>query len=183
MPAIAVEPDCSQKTVRCWLHRFNRLGLQGLEDLGGQGRKGRRITEEERSRIISLVKTVPPGRLRWEPVGELWAFDESGPSEWTLDSLGAAARAEGIEVGRSQVRRELLAEGMRWRGARSWMRSKDRDFVPKGQGSSASTPTHPPDDATVICADELGPVRRLVKAVTPEVCSTSTGLRMSHGGG
>ena len=64
VPAIAVELGCSQKTVRCWLHRFNRLGLQGLDDLGGQGRK-RRITELERSRIISLVKTVPPGRLRW----------------------------------------------------------------------------------------------------------------------
>ncbi|MEU6033761.1 helix-turn-helix domain-containing protein [Streptomyces tauricus] len=142
VPAIAVELGCSQKTVRCWLHRFNRLGLQGLEDLGGQGRK-RRITEEERSRIISLVKAVPPGRLRWEPVGELWAFDESGPAEWTLDSLAAAARAEGIEVGRSQVRRILLAEGVRWRRTRSWMRSKDPDFVPKGRGSSASTPTRP----------------------------------------
>lgn len=113
VPAIAVELDCSQKTVRCWLHRFNRSGLQGLDDLGGQGRK-RRIAEEQRSRIISLVKTVPPGRLRWEPVGELWAFDESGPAEWTPDSLAAAARAEGIEVGRSQVRRILLAEGVRW---------------------------------------------------------------------
>jgi transposase len=142
VPAIAAELGCSQKTVRCWLHRFNRLGLQGLDDLGGQGRK-RRITEEERSRIIALVKTVPPGRLRWEPVGELWAFDESGPPEWTLDSLAAAARAEGIAVGRSQVRRILLAEGVRWRRTRSWTRSKDPDFVPKGQGSSASTPTRP----------------------------------------
>ncbi|MET7356766.1 helix-turn-helix domain-containing protein [Streptomyces mirabilis] len=70
VPAIAAELGYSQKTVRCWLHRFNRSGLQGLDDLGGQGRK-RRITEEERSRIIALVKTVPPGRLRWEPVGEL----------------------------------------------------------------------------------------------------------------
>ena len=142
VPAIAVELGCSQKTVRCWMHRFNRSGLQGLEDLGGQGRK-RRITEEERSRIISLVKTVPPGRLRWEPVGELWAFDESGPPEWTLDSLAAAARAEGIEVGRSQVRRILLAEGVRWRRTRSWTRSKDPDFAPKGRGSSVSIPIRP----------------------------------------
>ncbi|MCX4410004.1 MULTISPECIES: helix-turn-helix domain-containing protein [unclassified Streptomyces] len=142
VPTIAAELDCSQKTVRCWLHRFNRSGLQGLEDLGGQGRR-RRITEEERSRIISLVKTVPPGRLRWEPVGELWAFDESGPSEWTLDSLAAAARAEGIEVDRSQGGRILLAEGVRWRRTRSWRRSKDPDFVPKGQGPSAFTPTRP----------------------------------------
>jgi len=144
VPAIAVELDCSQKTVRCWLHRFNSFGLrlQGLQDLGGRGRK-RRITEEERSRIVSLVKTVPPGRLRWEPVGELRAFDESGPAEWTLDSLAAAARAEGIDVGRSQVRRILLAEGVRWRRTRSWTRSKDPDFVPKGPGSSVSTATRP----------------------------------------
>ncbi|MER5200745.1 helix-turn-helix domain-containing protein [Streptomyces sp. NPDC002755] len=80
VPAIAVELGCSQKSVRCGLHRFNRSGLQGLDDLGGKGRK-RRITKEERSRVISLVKTVPPGRLRWEPVGELWAFDGSGPAE------------------------------------------------------------------------------------------------------
>lgn len=70
VPEIAAELDCSQKTVRCWLHRFNRYGVQGLEDLGGQGCT-RRITEQERTRIISLVKTVPPGRLRWEPVEEL----------------------------------------------------------------------------------------------------------------
>ncbi|WP_413106163.1 helix-turn-helix domain-containing protein [Streptomyces sp. Inha503] len=59
VPAITVELSCSQKTVRCWLHRFNRSCLQGL----------------------SLVKTMPPGRLRWEPVGELWACDEPGPPE------------------------------------------------------------------------------------------------------
>ncbi|MEU8951636.1 helix-turn-helix domain-containing protein, partial [Streptomyces sp. NPDC048489] len=43
VPAIAGELGCSPKTVRCWLHRFNHSGLQGLDDLGGQGRK-RRIT-------------------------------------------------------------------------------------------------------------------------------------------
>jgi hypothetical protein len=44
VPAIAAELACSEKTVWRWLHRFNRSGLVGLEDLGGQGRK-RRITE------------------------------------------------------------------------------------------------------------------------------------------
>ncbi|MEU3343108.1 helix-turn-helix domain-containing protein [Streptomyces sp. NPDC006668] len=55
-PQIADELRCSQKTVRRWLHRFNRCGLEGLEDLGGQGRK-QRITEAERSRIVGLVST------------------------------------------------------------------------------------------------------------------------------
>lgn len=62
VPRIADNLRCSQKTVRRWLHRFNRCGLEGLEDLGGQGRK-RRITEAERSRIVGLVKLTPPGRL------------------------------------------------------------------------------------------------------------------------
>ncbi|MET7844909.1 helix-turn-helix domain-containing protein [Streptomyces sp. NPDC005356] len=142
VPAIADGLGCSEKTVRRWLHRFNRCGLEGLEELGGQGRK-RRITEVERSRIIALVKQVPPGRLEVQPGGDLWAADESGPAEWTLDSLAAQARQLGIEVGRSQVRRILLAEGVRWRRTRSWTRSKDPDFVGKGRGSSASIPSRP----------------------------------------
>ncbi|MCZ0997441.1 helix-turn-helix domain-containing protein [Streptomyces mirabilis] len=38
VPTIADELGCGQKTVRRWLHRFNRSGLEGLEDRGGQGR-------------------------------------------------------------------------------------------------------------------------------------------------
>ncbi|WP_392841966.1 helix-turn-helix domain-containing protein [Streptomyces sp. LN500] len=142
VPEIAFELGCSQKTVRCWLHRFNRSGLEGLEDLGGQGRK-RRITELERSRIIALVGQPPPRRLMVQPGGDLEAMDEAGPPEWTLDALAGRARELGIEVGRSQVRRILLAEGVRWRRTRSWIRSKDPDFEGKGRGSSASTPARP----------------------------------------
>ncbi|MBZ6476206.1 helix-turn-helix domain-containing protein [Streptomyces griseocarneus] len=144
VPAMVAEVGCSQKTVRCWLHRFNRSGLEGLEDLGGQGRQ-RRITEEERSRIVALVRLVPPGRLSWQPCGELEAEDEAGPPEWTPDCLAAVARRAGVVAGRSQVRWTLLAEGVRWRRTRSWTRSwtrsKDPDFAPKGRGSSVSAPT------------------------------------------
>ncbi|WP_307665753.1 helix-turn-helix domain-containing protein [Streptomyces sp. V1I1] len=142
VPGIAAELGCSPKTVRCWLHRFNRSGVEGLEDLGGQGRK-RRITEIERSRIIALVRTPPPGRLTVQPGGDLAAADQSGAPEWTLDALAAVARGMGIEVSRSQVRRILLAEGVRWRRTRSWTRSKDPDFAGKGRGSSSSTPARP----------------------------------------
>ncbi|MFF1527744.1 helix-turn-helix domain-containing protein [Streptomyces sp. NPDC058284] len=40
VPAIAAELDCSQKTVRCWLHRFNRSGLQGLTIWAGRAASG-----------------------------------------------------------------------------------------------------------------------------------------------
>ncbi|WP_245882988.1 helix-turn-helix domain-containing protein [Streptomyces hyaluromycini] len=142
VPAIAAELGCSEKAVRRWLHRFNRLGLEGLENLPGGGRR-RRITEAERSRIVGLVRLTPPGRLEVRPSNEMWAADESGPSEWTLDALAAAARDLGIQVGRSQVRRILLAEGVRWRRTRSWTRSRDVDFEGKGRGSSGSIPARP----------------------------------------
>ncbi|MFE9813436.1 helix-turn-helix domain-containing protein [Streptomyces sp. NPDC005548] len=139
---IAAELGCHAKTVRWWLHRFNVLGVEGLEDRPVAGRP-RRITEDERSRIIALVKQVPHGRLARHEDGELAADNELGAPEWTLDALAEAARRQGIEVSRSQVRRILLAEGVRWRRTRSWIRSKDRDFEGKGRGSSVSTPARP----------------------------------------
>ena len=78
VPAIAGRLGCHEKTVRTWLRRFNAGGLDGLADRGGQGRT-RRITEDERSRIIALVKHPPPGRMTPGPAGDLQAADEEGP--------------------------------------------------------------------------------------------------------
>jgi hypothetical protein len=30
VPSTAEEPNCSRKTALCWLHRFDRSGVQGL---------------------------------------------------------------------------------------------------------------------------------------------------------
>jgi transposase len=131
--AIAEELGCHPQTVRERFHRFNAEGLDGLGDRPGAGRK-RRITETERSLIISLVGTDPPGRLVRGAGGELEASDQEKEAHWTLDALTDAARTRGIVVGRSQVRRILKAEGVRWRSARSWTESEDPEFAPKGQG-------------------------------------------------
>jgi transposase len=139
VPAIAARIGCHQNTVRRWLHRFNAAGLDGLGDRPGAGRK-RRITEAERSAIIALARSVPPGRLDRDGAGELSADDERGPAQWTLDTLAQAARDAGIAVGRSQVRRILLAEKVRWRRTRSWTTSTDPEFAPKGPASWSSTP-------------------------------------------
>lgn len=82
-------------------HAAAPVNVQGLNRPGGRpgcGRK-RRITEDERSRIIALVKLTPPGRLKIQPSNELWAADVKGPEDWTLDALAATAQAEGIQVG------------------------------------------------------------------------------------
>jgi transposase len=137
---IAAELGCHPQTVRERLLRFNAEGLDGLGDRPIPGRP-RRLTEDERSVIIGLARGDPPGRLVRGPDGALEAAEESGPPTWTLDSLTEVARERGIEVHRSQVRRILLAEGVRWRHPHSWAHSTDPEFAPKGRGSSGSTPT------------------------------------------
>jgi transposase len=135
---IAEELGCHPKTVRKRLHRFNAEGIDGLGDRPGAGRKPR-ITEEERSKIIALVAKDPPGKLLTGSDGVLRAEDQSKAAYWTLDALAETAQEMGIEVRRSQVRRILLAEGVRWRRTRPWAESVDPEFVPKGRRSSGST--------------------------------------------
>jgi transposase len=136
---IAAEVGCHENTVRRWLHRFNAAGIDGLGNRPGAGRK-RRITEADRSAIIALARSVPPGRLVRDGAGELSAEREEGPAQWTLDTLTRVAREAGIEVGRSQVRRILRAEKVRWRRTRTWATSTDPEFAPKGPASWSSTP-------------------------------------------
>jgi transposase len=140
---LAQRLGCHPKTVYKWLHRFNAAqGLDGLTDLPRPGLP-RRITETERGRIIALARTEPPGRLQQGGEGLLAPDQPQAPAHWTLDALAQAAQAEGIGVGRSQVRRILGAERVRWRRTRSWATSTDPDFAPKGRRSSPATPTHP----------------------------------------
>lgn len=141
--AIARELQCHPQTVRERLGRFNAEGLDGLGDRPGPGRKPR-LTEAERSSIVGLVATPPPGRLLTPADGRLVAADPEREAHWTLDALTVAAQERGIQVKRSQVRRILLREGARWRTPRSWATSTDPEFVPKGRRSSRSTPSRRP---------------------------------------
>jgi transposase len=138
---IAAELRCHAQTVRERLLRFNAEGIDGLGDRPGAGRKPR-LTEDERGTIIAVARSTPPGRP--VTVGDrLVAEDLDGDAHWTLDALTAAVQAAGVAVERSQVRRILLREGVRWRHTRSWTTSPDPDFAPKGRRSSRSTPTRP----------------------------------------
>jgi transposase len=143
---IAAQLGCHPRTVYRWLHRFNTGGIDDLGDLPRSGRPPR-LSELDRGQIIALARSDPPGRLHRQPDGTLGLdrpeqADQS--AQWTLDALTAAAQAEGITVGRSQVRRILQAEGVRWRTVRSWSTSGDPDFAPKGRPSSSSTPPRRP---------------------------------------
>lgn len=141
--AIAAKLGCHMQTVRERLDRFNAEGLAGLGDRPGVGRKPR-ITEAERGQVIALARSTPPGKPVRDVTGDLVAADEDAPAEWTLDTLTAAARAQGIDIHRSQVRRILVTEHVRRRHTRSWTTSTDPAFAPKRPRSSAFTPAHHP---------------------------------------
>src|SRR3954453_14012675 len=140
VPAIAETLGCSSKAVRERLARFAAEGLDGLGDRPGAGRTPR-IGQAQRSQLIALVANPPPGRGVRDDTGELTATDAPGPAVWTLDALTAAARAAGIDIARSPVRRILLAEGVRWRRPRSEAASADPEFGPQEPGSWTTTST------------------------------------------
>jgi transposase len=139
--AIARELGCHPQTVRERILRFNAEGIDGLGDRPGAGRKAR-LTETERGQIIALAQGPPPGSLVRQTEGTFVTAEAEAESHWTLDALVEAAHGRGIRVGRSQIRRILLQEKVRWRSTHSWGASSDPDFVPKGRRSSRSTPHH-----------------------------------------
>ncbi len=107
----------------------------------GAGRK-RRITEAQRSAIIALARSVPPGRLARDADGELSADDEHGPGQWTLDTLAetardAASRWAAARSGGSCGREGPLAS---WRTRSSAATRHDTEFAPKEPASWSSTP-------------------------------------------
>ncbi len=141
MEAIAKDLGCSPQTVRRRLHRFDAEGIEGLGDHPKPGRP-RRLTTEDDSKIIALVRQPPPGRLVTQRDGTMVAREEAGEAQWSLNALARAAKEAGITVKRSQIRRILLRERVRWRRTHSWGTPRDKDFAPKGPRSSATTPSH-----------------------------------------
>jgi transposase len=140
--AIAQELHCDPQTVRRRIHRFDAEGIEGLGDRPKPGRP-RRLTVEDDSQLIALVRQAPPGRLVRRRDGTMVAREEKGEAQWSLNALARAAKEAGIRVKRSQIRRILVREGVRWRHTHSWATPRDKDFVPKEQRSSPTTPRHP----------------------------------------
>jgi transposase len=135
--AIAAELHCSALTVRRRLHRFGTEGIEGLGDRPHAGRP-RRLTAEEDRRLIALVRQAPPGRLVTHRDGTMGARDEEAEAQWSLNALAKAAQDAGLAVKRSQIRRILLREGVRWRGTQSWGEPRAKDFASQEPRSSAT---------------------------------------------
>ncbi len=122
------ELHCSPQTVRRRLHRFDDEGIDGLGARPKPGRP-RRLTTQDDSKLIALVRQPPPGRLVTQRDGTMVAREEAGEAQWSLNALARAAKEAGIAVKRSQIRRILRREGVRWRHTHSWATPRDKDFA------------------------------------------------------
>jgi transposase len=139
--AIAQALQCDPQTVRRRIHRFDAEGIDGLGDRPKPGRP-RRLTSQDDSQLIALVRQAPPGRLVTQRDGTMVAREEEAEAQWSLNALARAAKEAGLAVKRSQIRRILVREGVRWRHTHSWATPHDKDFVPKEPRSSPTIPNH-----------------------------------------
>lgn len=133
VPAIAQRLGVSEKAVRQRLERFAVAGLAGLDDAPRSGRP-RTYTEDAYSQVVAKARGLPP-----KP-----ADGEVSPTcHWTLDRLEAELAKDGLTIKRSQIRRLLKAEHLKWQKPRTWLESTDPDFAEKRGPSSGSTLTRP----------------------------------------
>ncbi len=131
VPSIARELKFAAATVRDWIRRFDADGIAGLEDAPRSGRPYKYV-EDQRSRVIAKARSVPP-----KPEGD----EVPSTCHWTLDQLQQELNKEGLLIKRSQIRRILKAEHIKWQKPRTWLESDDPHFAEKRGPSSASMPS------------------------------------------
>lgn len=129
VPAIAAQLQQSEQCVRRWIERFNQAGLEGLDDAPRSGRP-RTYDEGTYSRVIATARALPP-----KPAGE----DVPPTGHWTLDRLQQALAQDGVPIKRSQIRRILREEHIKWQKPRTWLESDDPEFAAKRGRLSNST--------------------------------------------
>jgi transposase len=137
-PAIAQDLGVSEKAVRVWLKRFAQEGVAGLDDAARSGRP-RTYSEDLYSRVIALARGLPP-----KPADKPDEGAVPPTCHWTLDRLQQVLAQQGVPIKRSQIRRILQAEHIKWQRPRTWLESDDPEFAKKRGASSGSTRSHQP---------------------------------------
>lgn len=122
-------------------------GRVGLDDAP---RSGRPVTDADdaQDQVIAKARSVPP-----QPDG-----DAVPPTyHWTLDRLQEALAKEGVPIKRSQIRRLLKAEHVKWQRPHTWLASDDPAFVER-RGAIVRRYGVSPPGSTVIGVHECGPL-------------------------
>jgi transposase len=110
---IATRLGCHPQTVRDRIARFNAEGARSIVAVSSGGRRPR-LSESQRQELVAMVERLAGGHTR------NGTASARRPQNISLDALVTAARDRGIEIRRSQLRRVLLAAGLRWHPTYSW---------------------------------------------------------------
>jgi transposase len=129
--------------VRKVIHEFNERGMNSLRPRYGGGRP-RRITTDQRKRIISVAGARPD--------------DQGVPlTRWSLPRLSVHLANQGIEVSPRHLGTLLAQVGLSFQRTRTWKASPDPDYEAKTARILALC-ERPPPDGVVISFDQMGPV-------------------------
>jgi len=129
-------------TVSKWRGRFARLGIDGLFDRSGRGRKSRYDKGTEKRILAQLDEPAPEGLATW--TGEL-----------VSQALG--------DVSADQVWRVLRRYKIHLQRRRSWCLSTDPQFAEKA-ADIVGLYLHPPENAVVLSVDEKPHIQALERA-------------------
>jgi transposase len=127
---VARQLSMSVNSVCKWSSRFQKLGLEGLEDAPGRGRRPW-LPDEKVKQVLTKVTQPPKGRRRW--------------------SVRTMAKAVGIS--HESVRRIWRQNDLKPHLTRTFKLSRDPQFEPKFW-DVIGLYLNPPDKALVLCCDE-----------------------------
>lgn len=122
-----------------WRKRFQSLGLDGLKDAPGRGRR-ESISQEQRLEVMALACTTPV----------------DGSNSWSIRKLADVA---GFGVG--TIHRILNAGDLKPHKVQHWCgKSPDPEFTAK-QAAIIGLYMNPPENALVLCVDEKSQIQAL----------------------
>jgi len=141
---IAALVDTDETHVRKVIHAFNERGFGSL-DPEPRGGRPRRITDEQRARIIAVAGARP---------------DTLGvpATRWSLRRLARHLRERQIvQVSPAHLGRILKAAGLSFQRTRTWKASPDPDYEAKAARVLALY-AQAPESGVVISFDQMGPI-------------------------
>jgi transposase len=141
---IATLVGTDESHVRKVIHAFNERGFSSL-DPEQRGGRPRRITAEQRARIIAVAGARP---------------DTLGvpATRWSLKRLARYLREkEIVEISPAHLGRVLGAAGLSFQRTRTWKASPDPDYETKAARVIALY-QQAPENGVVISFDQMGPI-------------------------
>jgi transposase len=144
VPQIAAMWMTDESHVRRVIHDFNERGMASL-DPEYRGGRPRRITAEQRQRIVAVAGARP---------------DTQGAAltRWSLPRLADHLAEQKIEISAAHLGRVLADAGLSFQRTRTWKASPDPDYEPKAARVLELRAAPPPDGGAVIAFDQMGPI-------------------------